>query len=49
VNAYHVLDQPSPTQPRGDYLLKQESASTHAKRLVHQLKQLGHKVTPADA
>jgi hypothetical protein len=52
VNAYHVLDQAQPyAEPGGDHLLKQGSASAHAKRLVRELEQLGHKVTlePAHA
>jgi transposase len=52
VIAYHVLDRGQPyAELGGDYLLKRESSSAHAKRLVRQLEQLGHKVTlePADA
>jgi hypothetical protein len=52
VNAYHVLDQAQPyAEPGGDHLLKQGSANAHAKRLVRELEQLGHKVTlePAHA
>jgi transposase len=52
VIAYHILDRGQPyAELGGDWLLKRESASAHAKRLVHQLERLGHKVTlePADA
>ncbi len=38
VIAYHILDRGQPyAELGGDWLLKRESASAHAKRLVHQL------------
>jgi transposase len=52
VIAYHILDRGQPYAELGsDYLLKRESSTAHAKRLVRQLERLGHKVTlePADA
>jgi transposase len=52
VIAYHILDRGQPyAELGGDYLLKRESSTAHAKRLVRQLERLGHKVTlePADA
>jgi transposase len=50
--AYHLLDRGQPyAELGGDWLLRRESASAHAKRLVRQLERLGHKVTlePGDA
>jgi transposase len=46
VIAYHVLDRKQPYRDLGgDYFTRQLSPEAHARRLVAQLEQLGHRVT----